>query len=364
MYKNRKRPVTMISVNNTVQPKTGGHYVYKVMKDELLKRKYSLREISVPIMLKAITGSENPKGLRETYRLQLHIRCVFRSFFERYLKSSVVITSSHPAFPVFGHLVYHQPKAGTGIKTLKGHIPPYWRIGWTIVENEWMSPIWLVAKKSHILHLCNSYFTKQLVKKLYGIESKVIYPPVQVKPFLKADLKKKRKYGVIIAKPEVPSGITLLPQMLQNVPKNIEIIVIGKADQTGLKVIQTLTKKGFDIKYLGYVSEEDKIRLLQSISHYLHLGLNETFGIIVVEAMAAGCIPIAPKSGAIPEYLPESLLYSNSAEAAEKILAMTGMDDLDLKLNLRNIATNFSEERFRAKFADYFETLVNTLNGL
>ena len=62
MYKNRKRPVTMISVNNTVHPKTGGHYVYKVMKDELLKRKYSLREISVPIILKALTGSENPKG--------------------------------------------------------------------------------------------------------------------------------------------------------------------------------------------------------------------------------------------------------------------------------------------------------------
>jgi len=85
---------------------------------------------------------------------------------------------------------------------------------------------------------------------------------------------------------------------------------------------------------------------------------------IVVEAMAAGCIPIAPKSGAIPEYLHESLLYSNPVEAADKILAMTGMDNLDLKLNLRNTAINFSEEHFRTKFADYFKTLVNSLNGV
>ena len=362
MYKNLKPSVIMISVNDTIKPKTGGHYVYKVMKDELLKRKYPLREISVPLMLKAITGSEDPKGWREIYRLQLHIRCVFRSFFERCLKNSVVITSSHPAFPVFGHLVYHQPKAGTSIKELKGYITPYRRIGWAIVENEWVSPIWLVAKRSHILHLCNSYFTKQLVKRLYGIESKVLYPPVKVEPFLKIDLKRERKYGIIIAKPEAPSGITMLPQVLQNMPKNIEIIIIGKADQTGLKVIRALTNKGFNLKYLGYVSEEEKMMLLQSISHYLHLGLNEAFGIIVVEAMAAGCIPIAPKSGGIPEYLPESLLYSNPAEAADKILAKIGMDDLDLKLSLRNTAINFSEEHFRIKFADYFEKLVNLLN--
>jgi len=353
----------MISVNNTVHPKTGGHYVYKVMKDELLKRKYSLREISVPIILKALTGSENPKGWREIYRLQLHIRCVFQSFFERYLKNSVVITSSHPAFPVFGHLVYHQPKAGTGIKTLKRHIPPYWRIGWTIVENEWMSPIWLIAKKSHTLHLCNSHFTKQLVKKLYGIESKVMYPPVQVKPFLKTDLKRKRKYSVIIAKPEVPSGITMLPEVIQKMPKNIEFVVIGRADQIGLKVINTLIIRGYNIKYLGYVSEKEKISLLQTRSHYLHLALNEAFGMTIVEAMAAGCIPVAHKSGGVPEYLPENLLYSDPSEAAEIILAGVG-DDLNLKQELRNIAKNFSEERFRTKFADCFERFVNSLNEL
>lgn len=353
--------ITMISVNNTLQPKTGGDYVYKVMKDELLKRKYLVHEVSVPIMLKNLIGSENPQNWKEVYRLLLHLRCVIQSFFERYLKKSIVITSSFPVFPVFGHLVYHQPKAGTGIRTLKGYVPLYWRIGWVVLENEWVSPIWYLAKRSHVLHFSNSYFTKQLVKKLYGLDSTVLYPPVPVEPYLKTDLKSKRNHSVVIAKPEVPSGITMLPQILHNLPKNIKFIIMGRTDHIGMQVIQTLKRRGFNIKYLGYVSIQEKTRLLQSCSHYLHLGFNEAFGVTVAEAMAAGCIPIAHKSGGIPEYLPENLLYSNPSEAAEKILNRIGIDNLDLKIQLRHTAMRFSEENFRANFSNYFERIVKLL---
>ncbi|MBS7620837.1 glycosyltransferase [Candidatus Bathyarchaeota archaeon] len=243
----------------------------------------------------------------------------------------------------------------------EGFLEAYRRVGWEFVENEWLSPVWLIAKRSHILHLSNSFFTKKLIRKLYGLDSIVLYPPVLIKPYMKIDLKRKRKHSVLISKPEVLSGITMLPQILRNMPKSLSFLIIGMADSTGLSIIQALKKEGFNMKYLGYVSVKEKVKLMQTCSHYLHLGLNEPFGMTVVEAMAAGCIPIAPESGGIPEYLPKCLLYSSPNEASEKILSKTGIDNLELKLELRRIATSFSEKIFRVKFLRYFERLVSSL---
>lgn len=357
------REVVMISVNNTLTPRTGGEYVYKVMKEELLKRKYTVHEVSVPFLLERLIKQSNQQTRQEDlYRLLLHFRCTLESLLKRTQRRNIVITSSHPAFPVFGHLVYHQPKTGTGDSIGREYLSLYRKLGWIIVENEKLSPIWCLAKRSHILHLSNSFFTKRLINKLYGLNSFVLYPPAPISPILNSSFKVQRNFGVIVTRPEVPSGIALLPKIVEGLPKTVKFVVIGNADPTGLKVIQTLRKKGININYLGYVSEQNKLKLFNTFSHYLHLGFNESFGITVVEAMAAGCIPIAPKSGAIPEYLPQDLLYLNSSEAAEKVIAQVGLEDYDLKTRLRIIAGQFREEKFRIKFAAYMKTLEDLMS--
>ncbi|MEM1582931.1 MAG: glycosyltransferase [Candidatus Bathyarchaeia archaeon] len=357
----KRHRVLMISVNDTQSPRTGGEYVYKVIKDELLRRNYTLHEISVPIILKCLLKRKSSTQKEKIYRILLHLECIIYSFFKRYSNCGIIITSAHPAFPVFGHLVYHQPKSGIKVEVIKRYIEPYWRIGWIIVEKGKLSPLWYLASRSHVLHLSNSYFTKRLVKELYGIDSFVLYPPVNVQPLLRADLDERRKHGIIVAKPEVLSGITLLPKIAQRLPKNIPFMIIGRADEEGLRIIHHLRKSGFNINYLGYVSEQEKVKIFHTYSHYLHLGFNETFGITVVEAMASGCIPIAPKSGGIPEYLPEKLLFTTPAEAAEKILDKIGIDDIKLKINLRDVAIKFDEKRFRHNFMRYFKALENFL---
>lgn len=358
-----RREIVMISVNNTLTPRTGGEYVYKVMKEELLKQRYILHEISVPLLLEHLIKPRSQQTRRENlYRLLLHFRCVFESLLKRCQSRYLVLTSSHPAFPVFGHLVYHQPKSGTGYNIGREYLSLYRKVGWIIVENEKLSPMWCLAKRSHILHLSNSFFTKRLIKKLYGLDSFVLYPPAPISPMLDLGFQDQRIFGVIVARPNVPSGITLLPKIVERLPKTHRLVVIGNADSTGLKVIQTLRREGFNIDYLGYVSERDKLKLFNSFSHYLHLSLNEPFGITVVEAMAAGCIPIAPKSGGIPEYLPQDLLYSNPGEAAEKIIAKVGLEDYDLKTQLRRIARRFREEKFRVKFIAYVKMLENLMS--
>jgi hypothetical protein len=43
--------IDFITLNDTRAPRTGGDYVYSVMKDELLKQSYRIREVSVPILI-------------------------------------------------------------------------------------------------------------------------------------------------------------------------------------------------------------------------------------------------------------------------------------------------------------------------
>jgi len=353
-----KNNILMISVNNTLNPKTGGEYVYKVIKSALAEARYRVYELSVPLMLMKVAGKEK-KRAEVILRAMAHVKCMFKSFWERYINRFLIITSSSPLFPVAGHLVYHQPKAGMQIKNLRPYMTFYERMGFTILENEWLSPFWFFAKRSHPIHLSNSFFTKRLIKEIYDLDSEVLYPPVPIRPFKGFD--RCRDFAVIVGKPKVLSGIIFLPEIVTRLPKKVSFIVIGKADYTGLRIIRSLSKQGFNIRYLGYVSELVKLELFRRYSHYLHLGLNEPFGIMVVEAMANGCIPIAPKSGGIPEYLPENLLYSSCEEAVEKISSKIGFRNHDLMLELRKIAENFREEIFRRKIVSYIRALETFL---
>ena len=355
-----RREVIMISVTDTLAPRTGGEYVYKVMKEEMLMQKYRVREVSVPFLLKRLMKHSNLRTeFEDFYRIILHFRCVFESLLRRCQRRYLVITSSSPAFPVFGHLVYHQPKAGICCRIGREYLSLYEKIALTFHEKEILSPVWLLAKKSHCLHLSNSLFTKELIKKLYGLDSLVLYPPVQISSMLRQSIQNQKFFGIIVARPKAITGITSLPAIVRGLPRGVRFVVIGEADSIGLNVIQNLKRKGVHIDYLGYVDEQVKARLFNTFSHYLHLSLNEPFGITVVEAMAAGCIPIAPRSGGIPEYLPQNLLYDSPSKAAEKIIARVGLEDRYLKMQLRNIAKQFGEEKFRNKFAAHLKVLEN-----
>jgi glycosyltransferase involved in cell wall biosynthesis len=349
----------MISVNDTVSPKTGGEYVYRVMKEELLRQGRTVYEISVPLLLRKLEPERGRVKIEETYRLLLHARCVLESFWKRLQNRFLVITSSSPVFPVFGHLVYHQPKTSTCTEKGKEYLSIHQKIGMILHENEKLSPTWLVAKRSHVLHLSNSLFTKRLIKGLYGLDSLVLYPPVDISSLLKTDLLAKREPAVLVTKPRAISGISILPEIVMKLPKT-HFVVIGEADSVGSRIINCLKKRGANIHYMGYVDTITKQRLFSKCTHYLQLGLNESFGITVIEAMAAGCVPVAPESGAIPEYLHENLFYKDTDDAVGKIEAKVGADDVDLRSRLRQASLKFEEKNFRAGFMTHVSWIEQT----
>jgi glycosyltransferase involved in cell wall biosynthesis len=359
--------VDFIVVNDTAKPRTGGDYVYSVMKRELISQGYEVDETSIPQTVGFLQRAHKSEWIGRMpfspAELFAYILCYLSSLEKFKRHSHVVITSSCPTFPVLGHLTYHQPKAGILARYFTENDSMRRIIGYRIEENEKLSPLWFFAKKLIRLHLSNSYFTKELVKRIYGVESTVLYPPVPIHKYDDPIDGKKRKRHVLLTRPEATTGVSLLPIISRGLPKDIKLVIIGNIDRAGMVALRNLKSKGANFEYLGFVSEESKIEIFRKCSIYINLAINETFGISVVEALASGCIPVAHRSGAVPEYLPEEFCFSDDKEIPEKIVAYIDSPNY-LREKLKRIALKFDESVFRKNFMLSFHRLENSLESL
>jgi len=74
-----------------------------------------------------------------------------------------------------------------------------------------------------------------------------------------------------------------------------------------------------------------KVReILGSAKVYVHCAQNEHFGITIVEAMAAGCVPVVNDSGGPPEIVSDDVGYrwNSIGEASTQVSTMIEDDDL------------------------------------
>jgi glycosyltransferase involved in cell wall biosynthesis len=162
--------------------------------------------------------------------------------------------------------------------------------------------------------ICNSLFTKKVIDKEFGVESIVIYPPVLVN-----QIKSKRKENIIFF-------VGRFSQLKQAKRQDILIKAFKKLFNQGLGDWKLILAGGTEIgadEYLARLKKESEgypIEILESpdfkvIKDYYGksklfwsasgFGIDENrepesvehFGITVVEAMSAGCVPLVFNAG-------------------------------------------------------------------
>ncbi|MDP2860115.1 MAG: glycosyltransferase family 4 protein [bacterium] len=208
---------------------------------------------------------------------------------------------------------------------------------------------------NHIV--CNSCFTKRFIDKTFGIDTKVLYPPIDIdlfKPSLKENIilsvgrfggplhPKKQEILIEAFKnmvrtlraespellcqrsetPALPAGRPY-PSRLGGTDTGVKagcvgwkLVLAGGADETDAKKLASLRKKsaGFPIEIIPNISFERLRDLYGAAKIYWHAtGFKEDeeifpektehFGITTVEAMAAGCVPVVIKRGGQPEII-------------------------------------------------------------
>jgi phosphatidylinositol alpha-mannosyltransferase len=120
------------------------------------------------------------------------------------------------------------------------------------------------------------------------------------------------------------------------------------------------------VEFLGLVSEPDKAALLASVDAYIapHTG-GESFGIVLIEAMAAGAPVIASDLEAFCSVLGDTgagvtFPVSEPAGLAERLRQVLGDDDLRARMSRagRERAGDFDWESVAARIMAVYETVV------
>lgn len=135
--------------------------------------------------------------------------------------------------------------------------------------------------------VANSETTKARIKKYYGRESKVIYPPVDTKRFA---LGGRGDYFIIVGR-QIPYKRTDIAVAAFNQTK-LPLLIVGRGPE--LKRLMPMAHKN-----VRFVTDADdkKVSQLMAGARALIFPQEEDFGIVAIEAQAAGKPVIAYRAG-------------------------------------------------------------------
>ncbi|MEM2174603.1 MAG: glycosyltransferase [Candidatus Micrarchaeia archaeon] len=206
--------------------------------------------------------------------------------------------------------------------------------------------------------IANSRNIANKIKKYYGKEAKVIYPPVDTN-FYKI-LNKKREDFFLVVSALVPyKKISLAIETFNELHLPLKIIGTGPEEEK----LRKIAKK--NIEFLGWQPNE-KLLEYYNKCRALIFPQEEDLGIVPLEAQACGSPVIAYKKGGALETVIENetgiFFYPQTKEALIK--AIKDFENLSFSPErCRENALKFSRERFHKEIKEFISESLNLLLG-
>jgi alpha-1,2-mannosyltransferase len=201
--------------------------------------------------------------------------------------------------------------------------------------------------------LAVSDFTRGFVRELWGRDSTTLYPPCPID--LYKNLKGPKDDLVItVGRISPEKRMNLFLEIAMKLP-SVKFVVIGSVPRDGESYCQRL-KEIAPPNASFVISPLRKVRdLLGRAKLYVHCARNEHFGITIVEAMAAGCVPVVHDSGGPREIVTDEVGYRWSfvEDAVTEISSVIHDEGLRRKLSIGAIARaeEFRPEAFEQGLA-------------
>lgn len=198
------------------------------------------------------------------------------------------------------------------------------------------------------LFITNSKETKNRIQKFYRKDATVIYPPVDIPRFTIYDLRfknKKESYYLAGGRLARAKRIDLAVKACREL--DLPLKVFGKSFAGYGEELQSIA--GPTIEFVGEVTDQEKWELMAGAKAFIFPAEFEDFGIVPVEAMAAGTPVIALKSGGVQESVVEGKtgVFFDEPEVEDLKKAIKRLNNLKIKPeDCRKQAEKFSKERF------------------
>jgi glycosyltransferase involved in cell wall biosynthesis len=147
--------------------------------------------------------------------------------------------------------------------------------------------------------IANSNFTKDEIKKYYGRDAEVIYPPVEVARFKILNKSSILRRGFLAAGRQTPyKRIDLAVAACTKLGTPLTVVGDGPDHDKLVKMA------GPSVMFVKNPSDTEIVKYFQSAEAFIFPGVDD-FGIVAVEAMAAGTPVIAYKAGGALDYIEE-----------------------------------------------------------
>lgn len=209
---------------------------------------------------------------------------------------------------------------------------------------------WDVGSLNRVDHfIANSHYVARRIKKIYGKEATVIYPPIATN-LLKLQEKKENFY-LTVSRLVPYKRIDLIVEAFSHLPDK-RLVVIG--DGPEMEKIKFKAKQNVEI--LGQQSD-DIVRDLFGKAKGFISAADEDFGISTVEAQAAGTPVIAfGKGGSLETVTEKTGIFFKEQTSASLIEAIVDFEKIEFNpLTIRAHAEEFSQEKFNSKFKAFVE---------
>jgi glycosyltransferase involved in cell wall biosynthesis len=248
---------------------------------------------------------------------------------------------------------------GTPLRCASGFsgMPPT-RVCLSRLYHEALKVIDKVGARGGAIIITNSKFTAQTLEKCTGLRTAIIHPLVSLDAFAGAPEKRDGINDVVVYSTFLPEHgldhLQLVPR-IASATTNASFLIIGPATEASKGTISRLEKTvakmhaESNIRIQTCSSREEYVEAVRSAKVFLRTLPNEPFGLSIVEAMAAGCVPVVPRSGG-PwfDILQEEegkygFSYQSVEEAAKKIKLLLENDELRQQVS----------ERARKRAADF-----------
>ncbi len=277
--------------------------------------------------------------------------------------------------------IHTPPRFLYGYVTSFNYKKHWWtRIGGELINHFMRIYDFEVSQRPDIL-VANSKNIQNRIKKFYRRDSIVIYPPVEIGSKYKQSLrpiglkvvssKGKKDYFLALSRLVRGKGVEIIVEACGKL--GLPLIVAGMGPELeNLKKLAANYKLparnatqsvagGPATSFLGWVSDEERVKLLQNAKALIVASEDEDFGITSIEAQAAGTPVIAPSSGGFLETVIDGktgLLYGGpgqvTVEALMKALQKFKSEDFkaeDLRIN----AEKFSQEKFKKEILELID---------
>lgn len=197
--------------------------------------------------------------------------------------------------------------------------------------------------------MANSKNTQGRIKKFYGRDSKVIYPPVSFadKPVIN---RSPGEYFLVVSRLGWAKRVDLAIRVCNKLKMRLWVVGTG-GEEARLKAMA-----GPTIKFFGAVEDKKLAEIYKHCKALIFPALNEDFGITPVEAMSFGKPVIALAQGGVLESVVDGKtgLFFKKPSVESLVKAIKKLKSLTFKPeDCIKQAKKFSKERFKKEIKEF-----------